>query len=155
VGKKASTNKTWASVTAYFKESIKEQETYSKLSGRSSKRARYESAAMARKKVAERAREDSERSNSEADLGDEVRDYIVRLSSEKSEESEQLYKVEQRHQVMADQAAAMKSQTRTKDDQSSALTAQVATLTKSIETLTTTITCLLTMHAAGGRGNGR
>jgi len=37
---------------------------------------------------------------------------------------------------MADQAAAMKSQMRTKDNQISALTAQVAILTRSIETLT-------------------
>jgi hypothetical protein len=49
---------------------------------------------MAREKVAKRARADSD---AEADLGDEVREYIARLSSEKNEESEQLYKAEQRH----------------------------------------------------------
>ena len=54
---------------------------------------------------------------------------IARLSSEKSKESEQLYKAEQRHQIMADQATAMKSQMKTKDDQITALTAQIATLT--------------------------
>jgi len=105
---------------------------------------------MVREKVEERARGESERNNLEADLGNEVRDYIARLSSKKTKENEQLYKAEQRHQIMADQVAAMKSQMRTKYDQISALTAQVATLTKSIETLTTTITCLPVMQAAGG-----
>ena len=56
---------------------------------------------------------------------------------------------------MADQAAAMKSQMRTKDDQILALTTQVATLTRSIETLTQTITCLPAMQAVGGRDNKR
>ena len=106
--------------------------------GRTSKRARYESAAMAREKVEERAREESKRNNPEANLGNEVRDYIARLSSKESKESEQLYKAEQRHQIMTDQIATMKSQMRTKDDQISALAAQVVMLTKSTETLTTT-----------------
>jgi len=44
--------------TTYFEEISREQKTYSKLSGRSSKKARYESAAMARGKVAKRARAD-------------------------------------------------------------------------------------------------
>jgi len=79
--KKVATDKTWASTTTYFKEIIKKQGTYSKLSGRSSKKAHYESAAMAREKVMKRAREDSD---AEADLGDEVRDYIARLLSEKT-----------------------------------------------------------------------
>ena len=85
-----------------------------------------------RERVEEQEREELERNNSEANLGDEVRAYITRLLSEKNKESEQLYKAEQCHQVMLDQAAAMKSQMRIKDDQISALTAQVATLTKSI-----------------------
>ena len=92
--------------------------------------------------MAKRARDESD---AEADLGDEVREYIARLTSEKSEEGEQLYKAEQRHQIMADQTAAMKSQMRMKDDQISALTTQVATLTRSIETLTKTITCMPAM----------
>ena len=54
---------------------------------------------MAREKVAKRARVDSD---AEANLDDEVREYIARLSSEKNEESKQLYKAEQRHQIMAD-----------------------------------------------------
>jgi len=70
-----------ANATTYFKEIIREQETYSKLSGRSSKKAMYESAAMAREKVAKRARTDSD---AEANLVDEVREYIARLSSEKT-----------------------------------------------------------------------
>ena len=78
--RKAAADKTWSSATNYFKEIIREQETYSKLSGRSSKKARYESAAMAREKVAKRARADSD---ADADLGNEVREYIARLSSEK------------------------------------------------------------------------
>jgi len=102
--------------------------------------------------VAKRAKTDAD---AEADLGDEVREYIARLSSEKHEESEQLYKTEQRHQIMADQAATMKSQMRTKDDEISALTAQVATLTRSIETLTQTITCLSAMQTGGGQDNKR
>ena len=147
--KKPTADKNWANATNYFKEIIREQETYTKLSGRSSKKARYESAAMAREKVKKKSRDEEEAA---ADLGDEVRDYIARLTSQKSEEGEQLYKAEQRHQLMADQAAAMKSQMRTKDDQISALTTQVATLTKSIETLTRTITCMPAMQAvqAGG-----
>jgi len=48
--KKATADKTWANAIIYFKEIIREQETCSKLSGRSSKKARYESAAMAREK---------------------------------------------------------------------------------------------------------
>ena len=56
---------------------------------------------------------------------------------------------------MADQAAAMKSQMRTKDDQISALTTQVATLTRSIETLTKTITCMPAMQAGGEKDNKR
>ena len=102
--------------------------------------------------MAKRARTDSD---AEADLGNEVREYIARLFSEKNEESEQLYKAEQRHQIMADQAAAMKSQMRTKDDQIWALTAQVAMLTRSIETLTQTITCLPAMQTGGGQDNKR
>ena len=82
--KKATADKTWANATTYFKEIIREQETYSKLSGRSSKKARYESAAMAREKVAKRARADSD---AEADLGDEVREYIARLSSVRGEQA--------------------------------------------------------------------
>ena len=92
--KKAAADKMWASATTYFKEIIKDQETYSKLSGRTSKKACYENAAMARERIEEKAREESARNNLEADLGDEVRDYIVRLSSKKREESEQLYKAE-------------------------------------------------------------
>ena len=84
----------WASATTYFKEIIKEQETYSKLSGQTSKRPCYKSVAMAREKIEERARGESVRDNSEADLGKEVRDYIARLSCEKNEESEQPYKAE-------------------------------------------------------------
>ncbi len=61
---------------------------------------------MAREKAAKRARADSD---AEANLDNEVREYITRLSSKKNAESEQLYKAEQRHQIMADQAAAMKS----------------------------------------------
>ena len=54
--KKATADKTWANATTYFKEIIREQETYSKLSGRSSKKARYESAAMAREKSGEESK---------------------------------------------------------------------------------------------------
>ena len=107
---------------------------------------------MAREKVKKRSRDEE---NAETDLGDEVREYIARLSSENNEESEQLYKAEQRHQIMADQAAATKSQMRTKDDQISALTTQVATLTRSIETLTKTITCMPAMQAGGEKDNKR
>ena len=144
--KKPTADKTWANATNYFKEIIREQETYAKLSGRSSKRARYESAAMAREKVSKRSRDEEEAA---ADLGNEVQEYIARLSREKSEEGEQLDKAEQRHQLMADQVAAMKSQMRTKDDQISALTNKVVTLTRSIETLTRTITCMPAMQAGG------
>jgi len=147
--KKPTADKTWANATNYFKEIIREQETYAKLSGRSSKRARYESAAMAREKINKKSSKEEETA---ADLGDEVREYIARLTSEKSEEREQLYKAEQRHQHMADQAAEMKREMRTKDDQIAALTAQVATLTKSIETLTRTITCMPAMQAVQDGG---
>ncbi len=50
--KKPNTDKTWANATTDFKEIVREQETYAKLSGRTSKKARYESAAMAREKAA-------------------------------------------------------------------------------------------------------
>ena len=52
---------------------------------------------------------------------------------------------------MADQAAEMKREMKTKD-QIAALTAQVATLTRSIETLTWTITCMPAMQAAQDGG---
>ena len=103
--KKPTADKTWANATSYFKEIIREQETYAKLSGRSSRRARFESAAMAREKITKKSSEEEEAA---ADLRDEVREYIARLTSKKSEEREQLYKAEQRHQHMADQAAEMK-----------------------------------------------
>ena len=76
--KKATAGKTWANATTYFKEIIREQETYTKLSGRSSKKAMYESAVMAREKVTKRSRDEADAA---ADLGDEVRDYIARLTS--------------------------------------------------------------------------
>ena len=53
---------------------------------------------------------------------------------------------------MVDQAAEMKREMKTKDDQIAALTAQVATLTRSIETLTRTITCMPAMQAAQDGG---
>ena len=67
-------------------------------------------------------------------------------------EHEQLYKAEQRHQSMEDQAAEMKRMMTIKDEQIVALTTQVATLTKSIETLTRTITCMpVAQNARDGR----
>ena len=53
------------------------------MSGRTSKKARYKSIAMAREKVDERAREELARDNSKADLGNEVRYHIgaTRISS--------------------------------------------------------------------------
>jgi len=102
--------------------------------------------------VTKRSRDEADAA---ADLGDEVRDYIARLTSEKSEEGQKLYKAEQRHQIMADRAAATKSQMRTKDNQVSALTTQVATLTRSIETLMKTITCMPAMQAGGEKDNKR
>ena len=146
--KKPQADKTWANATDYFKEIVREQETYAKLSGRTTKKARYESAAMARENATKRSRAEAE---AEADLGNEVREYIPRLSSEKNAESEQLYKAEQHHQIMADQAATMKKQMNKKDEQIAALTAQVATLTTSIETLTKTITCLPAIQQGGER----
>ena len=143
--KKTQADKTWANATSYFRDIIREQETYAKLSGRSSKKARYKSAAMARENLRQKASAEEEAA---ADLGDEVRAYIARLTSEKSAEQEQLYKAEQRHQHMADQAAAMKREMTIKDEQIVALTTQVATLTKSIETLTQTITCMPVVQTA-------
>ena len=46
--KKAALAKTWAAATSYFNEIVKEQEMYSKLFGRSTKKLRYESAAVTR-----------------------------------------------------------------------------------------------------------
>ena len=146
--KKAQADKTWANATSYFKDIIREQETYAKLSGRTSKKARYESAAMARENARQKASAEEEAA---ADLGDEVRAYIARLTSEKSAEQEQLFKAEQRHQNMEDQAAEMKRMMAIKDEQIVALTTQVATLTKSIETLTRTITCMPVANARDGR----
>jgi len=51
--------KTWASATIYLKEIVTEQEMYSNLSGRSTKKARYESAAMPRERAEEKSREES------------------------------------------------------------------------------------------------
>ena len=45
-----------------------------------------------------------------------MHEYITMLPGEKEAKSEQLYKAEQRHQVMADQAAAMNAQLKNKDE---------------------------------------
>ena len=81
-----------------------------------------------------------------------MHEYITKLSREKEAESEQLYKANQRHQVMADQVAAMNAQLKKKDEQILALMAKVATLTRSIDMLTTTIKCLPAMHSGDGGG---
>ena len=104
---------------------------------------------MAREKITKKSNEEEEAAD---DLGDEVREYIARLTSKKSTEREQLYKAKQRHQHMVDQAAEMKREMKTKDDQIAAFTAQVATLTRSIETLTRTITCMPAMQGAQDGG---
>ena len=88
---KPNADKTWANATDYFKEIVREQETHAKLSGRTTKKARYESAAMVRENAMKRSRADAE---AESDLGDEIREYIPRLYSKKNAESEQLYKAE-------------------------------------------------------------
>ena len=46
---------------------------------------------MAREKVTKRSRDEVDAA---ANLGDEVRDYIARLTSKKSEEGEQLYNLQ-------------------------------------------------------------
>jgi len=53
--KKAAPAKTWAAATSYLREIMTKQEMYSKLSERSRKKARYESAAMAREREQRRS----------------------------------------------------------------------------------------------------
>ena len=138
--------KTWDSATAYFANLVREQEMFDKLSGNSTKKAKYDSAAMAMEK--------EQQDNALATLGDEVREYMAKIAGAKEDNTEQLMKLQQTNKTMAESTASLQRQLTTKDEQITALTAQVATLTATITQLTKAMQCFpVEAQSADQKGN--
>jgi len=118
-------DKTWTNAREYFSDIVESQDKYQKMSGRSTKRMKFESAKVA------------------ADVGNEMRGISEKLTlANANQDQEAMYKLQQTNDKIATLAEQLQDQLKAKDEQIAALTADVSGLNNSIQTPTTTITCL-------------
>lgn len=122
---KPSNQKTWTDATSYFIELVRIQDQYERMSSRTTKRSRYESAAHA------------------AEVGDELRGYIESVASKEAqreqeveERIEQLNKMQSNSTDVALLVTKLSEKIDKKDDQIQKLTTQMAELQKAIKELT-------------------
>ena len=131
-------DKTWANAKKYFSDIVESQDKYQKISGRSTKRMRFESANVA------------------VNVEDEMRGILEKLTlANVNQYQEAMYKLQQTNNKMATLADQLQDQLKAKDEQIAALIAQVIGLNNSIHMLTQTITCLPVGKAGDGGVSGR
>ena len=128
-------DKTWTNAKKYFSDIVESQDKYQKMSGRSTKRMKFESAKVA------------------ADVGDEMRGILEKLTlTNANQDQEAMYKLQQTSNNMTTFREQLQDQLKAKYEQIAALTAQVSGLNNSIQTLTQTISCHPVGNAGGGGG---